>query len=54
MSIVTLTGHRPYGLDKKDRGNMKIKKWLFEKVLATVQKHRKVHFISGGALGVDT
>lgn len=56
-TTVCFTGHRPqfmYGYDETNNGNKKIMTWLEQRIRAVVKKHRKVHFISGGALGIDT
>jgi uncharacterized phage-like protein YoqJ len=56
-TIVCFTGHRPkdmYGYDETVAGNITIRQWLKVKCEAVIKKHGDVHFISGGALGIDT
>lgn len=55
-TAVTFTGHRPqdlYGYGDSE-GTQRIKDWLMRKIDAVVRKHKDVHFIAGGALGIDT
>ena len=57
MIKVAFTGHRPhdlYGYKENVEGNIVIKKWLMQKICTVAKKYPSAHFISGGALGIDT
>ncbi|ABS83657.1 hypothetical protein 0305phi8-36p097 [Bacillus phage 0305phi8-36] len=55
--VLTFTGPRPqnlFGFDKDNPDNKMVYIWLTKKILAYCKKYPNAHFITGGALGVDT
>ena len=54
---ICFTGHRPkdmHGYQEDNRNNLRIKTWLHNQITNVAKKYPDAHFISGGALGIDT
>ena len=53
---ISFTGHRPnklYGYNYTNGGNKKIMLSMYKKLKELTENHDEIHFIEGGALGID-